>query len=149
MAELTSGHFQETLEDAAADASTAKRVLLTSGKIYYDLRAYREEHGHDDTVIVRFEQLYPFPSEQLREILARYDNAEDVVWVQEEPRNMGAWDFLDARVIDILGPGQSLYYVGRPWSASPASGSHQRHQAEQEMLVRHAFEEVQEPSRVS
>ena len=85
---------------------------------------------------------------QLAEILARYGAAVEVFWVQEEPRNMGAWDFLDARVLEALGPGCSLHYVGRPWSASPSAGSHLRHEAEQKLLIQRAFEGVQQPNRV-
>jgi 2-oxoglutarate dehydrogenase complex dehydrogenase (E1) component-like enzyme len=117
-----------------------KRLLLCSGKVCYDLMDYRRQNGIEDTLIVRLEQLYPFPFDGLREILRRYPSASDWRWVQEEPRNMGAWSFAQSRLKYVLTPGHRLTYVGRAPSASPATGSGRVHQLEQERLVRQAVE---------
>jgi len=139
-AELSEGSFEPVLEDPSAlEATDASRLVLCSGKVYYDLSAYRSDHELGDTAIVRVERLYPFPETRLGEALARLGSASDVVWAQEEPQNMGAWDFVNGRIRALLKPGQSLRYAGRPASASTATGSSRRHQAEQERLVRDAF----------
>ena len=117
------------------------RVVFCSGKIYYDLLAAREERKADHVAIVRVEQLYPFAADQARDILARYPLTAEVVWAQEEPRNMGAValraraDPAAARTIR----GRELRYVGRPESASPATGSGKRHQQEQAEIVNDAL----------
>ncbi|MGE3163850.1 MAG: multifunctional oxoglutarate decarboxylase/oxoglutarate dehydrogenase thiamine pyrophosphate-binding subunit/dihydrolipoyllysine-residue succinyltransferase subunit [Planctomycetota bacterium] len=136
VSELTTGSFCEVLDDTTCGAPNGvRRVLLASGKVYYDLLAARAERRIDDIAILRLEQFYPFPGAELSAILRRYANASEVLWVQEEPRNMGAWDFLDERLYERLLPGQVLHYVGRPWSASTATGSSKRHVAEQRRLI--------------
>ena len=138
--ELCDGRFETVIDDAShTSASSTTRVVLCSGKVYYDLIAQRDEHGLEDTAIVRVELLYPFPESRLAELLERFESAPDVVWAQEEPRNMGAWGFFNDQIRTLLRPGQSLRYAGRPASASPATGSSRRHQAEQERLVREAL----------
>ncbi len=136
---LSEGTFEEVLDDRAADPAATRRVVLCAGKLYYDLAAGRREAGLQDAAIVRIEQLYPYPEERVRRALARYGSAGDVVWAQEEPRNMGAWDFLDERLLECLAPGQRLRYAGRPRSGSPATGSYRRHVAEQRAVVREAL----------
>ena len=89
--------------------------------------------------IIRLEQFYPFPKPMLESALQQYPNATEIVWVQEEPRNMGAWPFLHERLASLLGPNQTLRYVGRPISASPATGSHHRHEEQQKALVEAAL----------
>jgi 2-oxoglutarate dehydrogenase E1 component len=128
---LTVGHFHDVLDDPAAP-DRVRRVLLCSGKVYYDLVAKRGEVGSQrDIAIVRIEQLYPWPAEQLKSVLDRYKSAREWVWVQEESQNMGAWTFVSPRLQELLG--QSVQYVGRDSSASPATGLklvHEREQAE-------------------
>ena len=139
--DLMNGGFQEILSDTdALDSSRVKRVLLCSGQVYYDLLAAREEKKLDNIAIVRLEQIYPFPAAGLRDMLARYSMAAEVVWVQEEPRNMGAWRFVQEQVQQMLDAGKrTLRYVGRPESASPSAGSLKRHQEEQAEIVETAF----------
>jgi multifunctional 2-oxoglutarate metabolism enzyme len=139
-AEFSSGTFREVLDDGAAgDPSRVRRVVLSAGKVFYDLDAHRREAGVGDVALLRIEQLYPFPAGRLQSALARYAAATDIVWTQEEPRNMGAWTFLSERLPAILAKGQELRYAGRPRSASPATGSYRRHVAEQKALVAEAF----------
>jgi 2-oxoglutarate dehydrogenase complex dehydrogenase (E1) component-like enzyme len=124
----------EPLEDAAV-----KRVLLCSGKVAYDLMAQRESEGTADIAVVRVEQLYPLPAEQIRAELERYPNANDVVWVQEEPMNMGAWQFMAVNLPEHLPAGRTFRRVSRRASASPAVGSAKVHEVEQRQLVAEAF----------
>jgi 2-oxoglutarate dehydrogenase E1 component len=119
-----------------------KRVVLCSGKVYYDLLAAREEMNIGNVALVRMEQLYPFPNVSLAKELKKYPNA-DVVWCQEEPRNMGAWTYIDRRLEDLLGnvdiKADRPVYVGRTEAASPATGSFGKHTAEQQALVTEAL----------
>jgi 2-oxoglutarate decarboxylase len=124
----------EPLDDAAV-----RRVLLCSGKISYELFAQREASGTADTAVLRVEQLYPLPGEEIAEALERYPNATDVVWVQEEPANMGAWQFMAVNLPEELPAGRTLRKVARKASASPAVGSAKVHEAEQRQLVAQAF----------
>jgi 2-oxoglutarate dehydrogenase E1 component len=138
--ELTRGGFESVLDDdSVSDPLAVTRLVLCAGKVYYEIDAARRESGLGDLAIVRLEQFYPFPGDALSAILARYPRAKDVCWTQEEPRNMGAWDFLDERVLRLLSGGRTLRYAGRPHSASPATGSHKHHLAEQHALVREAL----------
>jgi 2-oxoglutarate dehydrogenase E1 component len=115
-----------------------RRVVLCSGKVYYDLLEEREKRGIDDIALLRIEQLYPFPFRTLEKELQRYTRAE-IVWCQEEPHNMGAWHFVDRRIEQALGAidiaGKRPRYVGRPEAASPATGLYKRHNQEQAKLV--------------
>jgi 2-oxoglutarate dehydrogenase E1 component len=128
--------------DAIAPDSEVRRVVLCSGKVYYDLLAERRERKIDQVALVRVEQLYPFPNRSLPRVLARYPAAE-VIWCQEEPRNMGAWSFVDRRIEDVLlglpNPVKRPGYVGRPEAASTATGLARVHAAEQTRLVRQAL----------
>jgi 2-oxoglutarate dehydrogenase E1 component len=135
--DLTQGQFLRIIGDEQIERTKARRVLLCSGKVYYDLLAYREEQKVDDVAIVRVEQLYPFASELLRETLDAYPKDTDVLWVQEEPWNMGAWFYMNARAADI---GRNIGVVARPESASPATGSKAAHEIEQKRLLEQAFE---------
>jgi 2-oxoglutarate dehydrogenase E1 component len=122
------------------DDAKVTRAVLCSGKVYYDLAQRRAELGLDDTVaLLRLEQIAPFPQQVLAEELARYAKSIDVVWCQEEPRNMGAWGFVVPRieaVLEQLGMAQARpIYAGRAASASTATGSHQQHLREQRSLV--------------
>jgi 2-oxoglutarate decarboxylase len=139
--DFTTGGFMEILGDAAVpDAGRVSRVVFCSGKIYYDLLAGREQQKADHVAIVRVEQLYPFAADQARDILARYPDTSEVIWAQEEPRNMGPWRFMEEHLEPLLeATRRELRYVGRPESASPASGSGKRHQQEQSEIVTDAL----------
>src|SRR5262249_21303848 len=138
--DLTSGAFQNVLDDTSSlDPNVVRRILACSGKIYYELLAARESRGVKDAAIVRFEQRYPFPQNEFAAIMRRYPNVHHVVWVQEEPRNMGAWPFIRGRIQPMLAPTQGIGYAGRPRSASPAPGLPKVHQREQTQLIDGAF----------
>jgi 2-oxoglutarate decarboxylase len=142
--DFTSGGFQPVMSDSLQSLDAAhqvNRILLCSGKVYYDLLAKRKELNDSRVAIIRVEQLYPFPKKLLDEELSRFPNATDIRWVQEEPQNMGAWSFLEPRLMKMLSREQTLRYVGRPPSASPATGSHTIHQMEQQRLVKQAFKD--------
>ena len=144
VAELTSGGFREVLADSGAiEREQVTRVIFCSGKVYYDLLAAREERKANHVALVRIEQLYPFAETEVNDMLVRYPMTAEAVWAQEEPRNMGAWRFIDERLRVLLNPsGRELRYIGRPESASPATGSGKRHQEEQAALVSEAMEET-------
>ena len=135
--DFTSGTFEPVLPDTTVDPAGVRRVLLASGKVYWDLVARREKLGATDTAIVRVEQLYPLPEAQLRTALDAYPDAP-LVWVQEEPQNQGAWSFMAMNfAVEV---GRTLRVVARPASASPATGSTSAHKIEQEDLLTRAFE---------
>ena len=138
--ELTRGGFQEVIPDTSEQApDRIARVLLCCGKVYYDLVAARQEKEAHNVAIIRLEQIYPFPAAQLSEILERYSGATDVLWVQEEPRNMGPWRFAREHIQPLLDPKRTLRYVGRNESASPATGSHKRHLEELAQILEESF----------
>jgi 2-oxoglutarate dehydrogenase E1 component len=140
--ELAEGRFQEVLDDPAVERGRTRRVVLTSGKLYYDLLKTREEKRTEGVALVRLEQLYPFPTEALARTLERYPRSAELLWAQEEPRNMGAWRFVRERFLEeaALGGGaRAPRYVGRPPSASPAAGSYKLHLQEQEAIVEDAL----------
>ncbi len=138
--DVTSGSFSEVIADTSIAAAGVKRVLVCSGQVYYDVHAGREERKSEDTAIVRLEQYYPFPDAKMREALKLYPATADVRWVQEEPRNMGAWRFVREYFRPILEEtGRTVGYAGRPESASPAPGSMKAHQREQAELIEAAF----------
>lgn len=138
VADFTSGTFRTVIGDdlAAAKAGQVTRVLLCSGKIYWDLLAHRVKTGDEHTAIVRLEQLYPLDAEAARAAVAPFDGAE-LVWVQDEPRNQGPWTFLSMHLPQLLN--RTLRVVSRKESASPAAGSAKKHQAQQAHLIETAF----------
>jgi 2-oxoglutarate dehydrogenase E1 component len=137
--EFTDGHFHEVIDDnAIADRAAVQRVLLCSGKIYYDLLQARDEKRLTHLAIGRVEQLYPYPKAQVVELLNYYPNAREVIWVQEEPRNMGAWRYIRGHLLGSISSHQKLDYVGRPHAASPATGSLAKHLEEQTKVVEEA-----------
>ena len=138
LGELTQGRFEPVLHDVLVHPAGVNRVVFTCGKVYYDLKAARDKAGAN-VPIVRLEQLYPFPQPMIAEALKQYDGAKEIVWVQEEPRNMGAWPFLHERLGALLSANQKLEYVGRPLAAAPATGSHHRHEEQQKALVAKAL----------
>lgn len=127
--------FEPVLDDSNADASKVKRIVLCSGKVYYDLFEGREASKRKDVAIIRLEQLYPFPKEELTKIIARYKKASDIIWAQEEPQNMGAWNFVKDRIQEIVGS-NTVNYVGRDEAASPATGYASVHKDQQAELVK-------------
>ena len=137
---FTEGHFRTVLPDTVitADARDAvTKVLLCSGKIYHELSVQREKSGQSTTAIVRLEQLFPFPDTQVTKTLAQYPNAKKFVWVQEEPRNKGAYRFAQAQLKELCGI--DVGYIGRPDSASPAVGSAKQHAIEQDKILTEAI----------
>jgi 2-oxoglutarate dehydrogenase E1 component len=140
--EITHGRFEPVMHEVdPLDPKGVDRVLVCSGKVYFDLLEARRAHKIQDTAIVRVEQLYPFPVEEMDTALAAYPNALDVVWVQEEPRNQGAWVYLLARLhlFSRLHEPQQLRLVARPYSASPAVGYSSKHLQQQQALVDEAL----------
>jgi 2-oxoglutarate dehydrogenase E1 component len=139
--EFLFGKFEELIDDTyITDKSKIEKVILCSGKVFYDLIKYRSDNNIENTSIVRIEQYYPFAESQISNILRSYSNSKKVVWVQEEPRNMGAWNFLWHRLNDLLLPEQKLYCSSRPESASPAVGSSKISNQQQNYLVINAFD---------
>ncbi len=135
--ELVDGRFQVVLGDPEPPEDP-RRLVLCSGKVFYDLAAKREEAELDGVAIVRVEQLYPFPRDELAEALEPYAGVSEVVWAQEEPENRGAYRYMLLRLAEVL-PDREIRYAGRPASASPATGSHAVHKQEQQELVAEAL----------
>jgi 2-oxoglutarate dehydrogenase E1 component len=117
-----------------------KRVILCSGKVYFDLLAERRKRRIDDIAVLRVEQLYPFPQEELEEIVGGYPNLERLIWVQEEPLNMGAWNYVRPYLRQLVESRFTLHYVGRPESSSPAEGSTTLYRINQQSLIEQAFD---------
>lgn len=135
--DFTEGFFRPFLPDPKVTEPTTKRVLMCSGKVYYDLLAYREEHGISDVAIVRLERLYPLPGVSIPAMAQQYPNAE-IRWVQEEPANQGAWSFIALNVPPMIN--RSVTCTSRSASSAPAVGTHQRHELDQKALIASAFE---------
>lgn len=132
--------FQAVIDDAAVkDKRLVKRLLLCTGRIYYALDEYRQEADKDEVAIVRVEELYPFPDEPLKKVVATYGQVSDICWVQEEPWNQGFWHFVSTRLAIVLAGKPEVRYVGRKGAASPATGNYKVHKAEEEELLRLAF----------
>src|SRR5207302_4228583 len=138
--DLTSGSFEEVLDDPhVSDPESVRRVALCSGKIAFDAMARRDELKAP-VAIVRVEQLYPWPEGQIADLLARYERASEVVWLQEEPENMGAWSFVHGRLHRLLRDDYTLRHVSRVEAGSPATGSAAMHQLESKDLLARALE---------
>lgn len=135
--ELAEGKFQPFITDE--EVTKAKRLVICSGKVYYDLLKYRNENDIKDVAIARLEQFYPFPDKDISEQLKNFKDVKEIVWCQEEPKNMGAWSFVAPRFVEILESGQKLTYAGRQASASPAAGQKKIHEAEQLALIEDAL----------
>ena len=138
--QLTSGGFRPLIDDAElSEPSAVERIVLCSGKVFYDLNEARKKSGESRVAIGRFEQFYPFPQSALAEVLNRYPSVKELVWCQEEPKNMGGWTFMESRLENLLSRCERPRYVGREASASPATGSYAVHTQEQERLVKEAL----------
>jgi 2-oxoglutarate dehydrogenase E1 component len=138
--ELANSKWQAVIDDAKAKPGQITRLVFVSGKFYYDLvnSDYRAKHPH--VALARVEQLYPFPVNELEKIVKRYKNLNQIVWAQEEPKNMGGWDFMNYRIKKLVGPTIPVNYVGRRRSSSPAEGSSTAHKVNQSLIVGYAFE---------
>ena len=138
--ELASGSFQLLIDDAlVTEKKRIKRVVLCSGKVYYDLVEALAETSNQQVAIVRVEQLYPIPHKELSAVLSSYPADCEVAWCQEEPQNQGAWYQSMHNLIANMQNEQTLYYTGRPSSASPAVGYYAVHMEEQKALVNEAI----------
>jgi 2-oxoglutarate dehydrogenase E1 component len=132
--ELTSGHWRPVIDDELASPESVRRVVLCGGKVYYDLAAARRKRGAEGVALVRVEQLYPLPVDEIAAVASRYAGAAEVAWVQEEPANMGAWTHVALNLPGHLGDLQ-LRRISRPASASPSAGSATVHEVEQTALI--------------
>jgi 2-oxoglutarate dehydrogenase E1 component len=140
LADLARGEFQTVIgEQHEIVAKSVKRVLLCSGKVYYDLVAARKERSAGDVAIMRLEQLYPFPHKALASELKQYPNLAELVWVQDEPQNQGSWFYAQHHLLENMVDGQKLGYAGRAASASPAVGYYAKHNEQQKALIDQAF----------
>ncbi len=140
--DLTEGEFEPVLAEVdALEETQVQRVVLCSGKVYYDLLERRRAQEVTHVAIVRVEQLNPYPSEALQRELARYKKAKEIIWCQEEPENQGAWRFMQPQLLALMRTGQALHYAGRPAYAAPAEGSLLKHQEAQAALVAEALGE--------
>jgi 2-oxoglutarate dehydrogenase E1 component len=145
--ELAGGRWHPILDDpwAAERAGEIRRVVLCTGKVYYDLLTEADKLTSDRPALVRLEQLYSFPWNEARAVLARYPQLEELIWVQEEPRNMGAWTYLAPKLEELASARIHVGYVGRPERASPAEGYPAAHAAEQGRIIREALDSTRRP----
>jgi 2-oxoglutarate dehydrogenase E1 component len=142
--ELAEGKFLRVIDDEAAAKSPAavRRLVLCSGKVYVDLVGSEQRQASPHVAVARVEQIYPFPADLLRSMLERYPKLREVVWVQEEPENMGAWEFVRPLLDEVIDGRWPLRYVGRARNSSPSEGSAAWHQVNQRAVVAQAFEEA-------
>jgi len=139
-ADLAEGHFYNIIDEQdPIQPAQARRLVLCSGKVYYDLLEQRRADKLGDVSLVRIEQLYPFPTDEYQAIIERYSSVRDVVWCQEEPQNQGAWYQIRHRLQAALGQNHTLHYAGRDSAAAPATGVHALHLKEQQALVQAAL----------
>jgi 2-oxoglutarate dehydrogenase E1 component len=138
LADLAEGAFRPVLDDPAAERARVTRLVLCSGKVYYDVVGHEARARAGQVAVARLEQLYPFPVEEAADLVRGYPNLREIVWVQEEPQNMGPWRAIRHRLEDAAG-GVPLRYVGRPWRASPSEGYPTAHSREQDRIVREAL----------
>jgi len=138
--DLTHGGFSWVLPEVDELDTKIKRVIICSGKIYYELLEARRVNRIHDIAILRVEQVYPFPGEQLDALLAQYTDTNDLVWCQEEPKNQGAWDFSKLRIPALIDQRWQLSYAGRSPSSAPAVGSAKLHAQEQQQIINTALD---------
>jgi 2-oxoglutarate dehydrogenase E1 component len=137
--EMADGHWNPVIDDTWVKPKSVKRLVLCSGKFYLDLVSSDHREQHPEVAIVRVEQLYPFPADELKAVIKRYSALEDIVWAQEEPKNMGAWEYMWWRLERLTDKRYPVNYVGRRRSASPAEGSFTAHKANHAMITEYAF----------
>ena len=140
--EFTDGQFSNVLDETEdLNPASVKKIIFCAGKVYYELTKMRSEHRINNVVIVRIEQLYPFPQDEVKKIINKYAGVSELVWCQEEPRNQGAWFFIQSRrnMNACIREDQKLRYAGRPYSASPAAGSLHIHREQQQVLIEDAL----------
>lgn len=137
--QILDGAFQLVIDDAVVAPQKITRVILCSGRVYYDLEEKRTALKQNDTAIIRIEQLYPFPKEAVQAVLKRYAKAKKIVWCQEEPKNQGAWLFIRSYLEECLQSGQDLFYIGRAEAASTAAGYKKLHEQQQKQVLEDAF----------
>jgi 2-oxoglutarate dehydrogenase E1 component len=138
--ELAKGSFQEVIDDASVKVKEVKSLVFCTGKFYYDLLAAREEHQRNDVALIRVEQLFPLPSEKMKEIIKKYSNADDLVWAQEEPRNMGAWSHMMMHFSDA----GKFRVASRRFYASPAAGSAVRSKMRHQQVIDYVFDKTKD-----
>jgi 2-oxoglutarate dehydrogenase E1 component len=138
--DFTKSGLQLVIPDAAANADAVERILFCSGKIYFPIDSARQEQNVKNVAVVRVEQLYPFPEKEIQSVLSKYKNAAEIFWVQEEPKNMGAWSFISPRIERILPAGKTLEYRGRGEASSPAHGFYRVHNVEEQELIKSALD---------
>ena len=136
--DLSTGAFRPVIDAARDDRDAIRRLVLCTGKVYYDLVGHEAYGGADDVAVARIEQLYPFPLESASELVASYPSLREVVWAQEEPQNMGAWRAIRHRLEEAAAD-LPVRYVGRPWRASPSEGYPTAHLIEQDRIAREAL----------
>jgi len=141
VADLTQGTFRPVIDDVSASdrRESVTRLVLCSGKVIVDLEGSSERPGAEQVAVVRVEQLAPFQNTLLRSVISGYPNIQEVVWVQEEPKNMGAWTYMEPRLRELTGDQLPIRYIGRPDRASPAEGSLATHNSEQARIVAAAY----------
>jgi 2-oxoglutarate dehydrogenase E1 component len=139
--EFTKGVFHTVLpeRDESIDPKKVTRIIMCSGKVYYDLAKARADKSIGDVAIIRLEQLYPFPHKAVSAEMKKYPALEEVVWCQDEPQNQGAWFFIQHNILENMSEGMRMAYAGRPASASPAVGYAHLHQEQQKSLINAAF----------
>ncbi|MDP5062845.1 MAG: 2-oxoglutarate dehydrogenase E1 component [Maribacter sp.] len=140
ISDLTNGGFQEVIDDETADPKKVKSLVFCTGKFYYDLLAVQEEQKRDDVALVRVEQLFPVPEEKMKAAMAKYKNADDIVWAQEEPRNMGAWSHMLMHFSEI----QKFRVASRRFYAAPAAGSSVRSKARHQQVIDYVFDKTKD-----
>jgi 2-oxoglutarate dehydrogenase E1 component len=133
--DLTGGRFHRVIDDARADKEAVRRLVLCSGKVYYDITGHAAYAASKSVAVARVELLYPFPRTDLAEVVAGYPGLEEIVWTQEEPQNMGPWRAIRHRLEEAKPADVPLRYAGRPWRASPSEGYPTAHLQEQERIV--------------
>ena len=134
LSELAEGSFREVIDDSTAEPDLVEKVVLTSGRLYYDLAKHKIENGIDNAAIVRLEQINPIPADAIRDIQKKYKKAEELIWAQDEPENMGAWPFISRKLSDM-----DIRCVARPESASPAVGLLEKHKQSLEKIIQSIF----------
>jgi 2-oxoglutarate dehydrogenase E1 component len=139
MRDLTEGKWHPVIDDGGVKEDDVRRLVLCSGKFYFDLAASEHRPQHPEVAIARVEQLYPLPIDELKDVIGRYPKLQEIVWAQEEPKNMGAWEFMSWRLERLVADRYPVNYVGRRRSASPAEGSLTAHKANHAMITEYPF----------